>query len=60
MLVIFIINCITLTKINTIKKINGLDTKNRIKLDYKKLRLADIYDYPSDEEQEKITRRNNN
>ena len=54
MLVIFIINCITLTKINTIKKINGLDTKNRIKLDYKKLRLADIYDYPSDEDQEKI------
>ena len=36
------------------KKINSLDTKNRIKLDYKKLRLADIYDYPSDEEQEKI------
>ena len=42
------------------KKINSLGTKNRIKLDYKKLRLADIYDYPSDEEQEKITRRNNN
>ena len=36
------------------KKINSLDTKNRKKLDYKKLRLADIYDYPSDEEQEKI------
>ena len=34
------------------KKINTLDTKNRIKLDYKKLRLADIYDYLSDEEQE--------
>ena len=34
------------------KKINSLDTKNRIKLDYKKLRLADIYDYLSDEEQE--------
>ena len=33
------------------KKINSLDTKNRIKLDYKKLRLADIYDYLSDEEQ---------
>ena len=42
------------------KKINSLDTKNRTKLDYKKLRLADIYDYPSDEKQEKITRRNNN
>ena len=36
------------------KKINSLDTKNRTKLDYKKLRLADIYDYPSDDEQEKI------
>ena len=47
-------NCITFTKINTIKKINSLDTKNRIKLDYKKLRFADIYDYLSDEEQEKI------
>ena len=34
------------------KKINSLSTKNRIKLDYKKLRLADIYDYLSDEEQE--------
>ena len=36
------------------KKINSLDTKNRTKLDYKKLRLADIYDYPSEEEKEKI------
>ena len=35
------------------KKINSLDTKNRTKLDYKKLRLADTYGYPSDEEQEK-------
>ena len=52
--VIFIMNCITFTKINTKKKINSLDTKNRKRLDYKKLRLADIYDYPSDEEQEKI------
>ena len=43
-------NCITFTKINTIK-INSLSTKNRTKLDYKKLRLADNYDYPSDEEQ---------
>ena len=43
---------INLNKYN--KKINSLDTKNRIKLDYKKLRLANIYDYPSDEEQEKI------
>ena len=35
------------------KRINSLDTKNRTKLDYKKLRLADTYGYPSDEEQEK-------
>ena len=33
------------------EKINSLSTKNRIKLDYKKLKLADIYDYLSDEEQ---------
>ena len=36
------------------KKINSLGTKNRIKLDYKKLRLADIYEYLSEEEKEKI------
>ena len=35
------------------KEINSLDTKNRIKLDYKKLRLADYYDDPSEEKQEK-------
>ena len=57
MLVIFIMNCITRTKINTAKKVNGLDTKNRQKLDYKKLRLSDDYQYPSEEEQEKKTRR---
>ena len=34
------------------KKINSLNTKNRIKLDYKKLRLSDNYQYPSEEEQE--------
>ena len=34
------------------KKINCLDTKNWIKLDYKKLRLTDDYQYPSEEEQE--------
>ena len=33
------------------KKINSLGTKNRIKLDYQKLRLAE---YPSEEEKEKI------
>ena len=36
------------------KKINSLGTKNRIKLDYKNLRLADIYEYLSGEEKEKI------
>ena len=33
------------------KKINSLDTKNKEKLDYKKLRLSD-YQYLSEEEQE--------
>ena len=46
-------NCITRSKINTAKKINSLDTKNRQKLDYKKLRLSDDYQYLSEEEQEK-------
>ena len=45
-------NCVTFTKINTIKKINILDTKNKIKLVYKKLRLSDNYQYLSEEEQE--------
>ena len=40
-------NCITFTKINTIKKINSLDTENKAKLDYKKLRLTDDYEYQS-------------
>ena len=34
------------------KKIKCLNTKNKIKLDYKKLRLADHYNYLSEEEQE--------
>ena len=34
------------------KKINSLDLKNIKRLDYKKLRLADDYEYPSEEEQE--------
>ena len=34
------------------KKINTLNAKNRIKLDYKQLRLTDDYQYPSEEEQE--------
>ena len=35
------------------KKVNSLDTENRTKLDYKKSRLADDYEYPSEEEEEK-------
>ena len=35
------------------KKINSLDTENRAKLDYKKLRLTDDYEYLSEEEKEK-------
>ena len=34
------------------KKINSLDTENKKKLNYKKLRLSDDYQYPSEEEQE--------
>ena len=34
------------------EEINSLDTKNRIKFDYKKLRLTDDYQYPSEEEQQ--------
>ena len=36
------------------KKINSLDTKNRKKFDYKKLRLTDDYLHLSEEEQEEI------
>ena len=42
----------TFTKLNTKKKINSLDRKKRKKLDYKKLRLSDDYQYSSEEEQE--------
>ena len=34
------------------KEINSLNTKNRKKFDYKKLRLSDDYQYSSEEEQE--------
>ena len=37
------------------KELNSLDTENRKKLDYKKLRLTDDYEYPSEEEQEKTS-----
>ena len=33
------------------RKINSLNTKNRKKLDYKKLKLSDDYQYSSEEEQ---------
>ena len=42
------------------KKINSFDTENRTKLDYKKLRLTDGYEYLSEEEKEKNTRKKNN
>ena len=36
------------------KKINSLDTKNKTRLDYKKLRLTDDYEYLSEEEEKTI------
>ena len=45
-------NCMTFTNVNTTKKLNSLDAKNRKKLDYKKLRLSDNYQYSSEEEEE--------
>ena len=45
-------NFMTFTNVNTSKKINSLDAKNRKKLDYKKLRLSDNYQYSSEEEEE--------
>ena len=52
MLVVFKINCITFTKINTTKKIDSLSAKDKKKLDYKQLKISDDYRYLSDEEQE--------
>ena len=44
----------TFTNVNTTKKKkHRLSAKNKIKLDYKKLRLSDEYLYSSEEEQEK-------
>ena len=42
----------TFTKVNTAKKIDKLSAKNKIKLNYKQLRLSDEYLYLSEEEQE--------
>ena len=52
MLVIFIMNCITFTKINTTKRIDTLSAENKTLLDYKRLRVSD-YTYLSEEEEEK-------
>ena len=41
----------TFTKVNTTKKIDRLNAKNKIKLNYKQLRLSDEYLYSSEEEQ---------
>ena len=43
MLVIFIMDCMTFTKVNTAKKIDRLSAKYKIKLNYKQLRLSDKY-----------------
>ena len=42
----------TFTNVNTAKKINSLDAKNKKKLDFKKLRLSDNYQYSYEEEEE--------
>ena len=52
MLVIFIMNGITFTKINTTKRIDTLSAENKTLLDYKRLRVSD-YTYLSEEEEEK-------
>ena len=41
------------------EEINSLDTKNRKKFDYKKLRLTDDYQYESEEEQEQTSKKSN-
>ena len=46
-------NCIRFTNVYTMKKKNGLNTKNKRKFDYKKLRLADDYECESEEEDKK-------
>ena len=50
---IFTMDCMTFTKVNTTKKIDRLSAKNKKTFDYKKLRLSDNYLYSSEEEQEK-------
>ena len=48
----FIMNCMTFTKVNKAKKIDKLSVKDKIKLNYKKLRLIDNYLYSSEEEKQ--------
>ena len=43
----------TFTNLNTVKKIDRLSAKNKIKLNYKQLKLSDEYLYSSEEKQEK-------
>ena len=51
MLEIFSMNCITFTKINEYnEEINGLNAKDTKKINYKKLKLTDDYQYESEEE----------
>ena len=45
-------NCMTFTKVNKAKKIDKLSVKDKIKLNYKKLRLIDNYLYSSEEEKQ--------
>ena len=52
MLVIFIINCIAFTRVNTTKKLDSLSVKNKKKLDYKQLKISGDSRYLSDKEQE--------
>ena len=50
MLEIFLMNCFMFTKINIIKKKNGLNTKAKQKFDHKKLRPANDFECESEEE----------
>ena len=58
MLVIFIINCIAFTRVNTTKKLDSLSVKNKKKLDYKQLKISGDSRYSSAEEQEEKNKKN--
>ena len=52
----FLKNFITFTRINTVKKKDGLNRKDKKKIYYKKLRLTNDYQYePEEEEQQQQT-----